>query len=249
MMKKRCGVVKTYPAWIEPKIVSNALELLDKELPKLRNKIQCVFLCFSTDPFMYKQPEVNKLTLKVLQRLNQDNIRATVITKGVYPTDLSDTTKYNKENEYGSTIVTLSEDFRRKFEPGSAPVKDRISALKKLHEAGLRTWVSMEPYPTANVVKQDIKEVLAEISFVDKIVFGRWNYNKAISDQLGCKEFYNSMANYVIGFCEKNSIDFHIKEGTIDKGKISKEKIDSDALRNYIDNSIDIPSSSTLFNV
>ncbi|MEK7375887.1 MAG: radical SAM protein, partial [Candidatus Margulisiibacteriota bacterium] len=34
MMKKRCGVVKTYEEWCQPKIVSNAIELLDEEIPK-----------------------------------------------------------------------------------------------------------------------------------------------------------------------------------------------------------------------
>jgi len=40
MMKKRCGVIKDYQDWIKPKIVENALELLDKEIPKLKHKIE-----------------------------------------------------------------------------------------------------------------------------------------------------------------------------------------------------------------
>jgi len=66
MMKKRCGVVKTYEDWCQPKIVSNALELLDKEIPKYKYKIKYVHLCFSTDPFMYNQPEVAELSLKII---------------------------------------------------------------------------------------------------------------------------------------------------------------------------------------
>jgi DNA repair photolyase len=61
MMKKRCGIVKTYEEWCKPKIVSNSLELLDKEIPKYKDKIKYVHLCFSTDPFMYQQPEVCNL--------------------------------------------------------------------------------------------------------------------------------------------------------------------------------------------
>ena len=53
MLAKRFGKIKTYEEWCEPAIVSNALEILDKEIPKLKNKIQSVQLCFSTDPFMY----------------------------------------------------------------------------------------------------------------------------------------------------------------------------------------------------
>ena len=32
MMKIRCGIIKDYKEWLRPKIVSNALELLDKEI-------------------------------------------------------------------------------------------------------------------------------------------------------------------------------------------------------------------------
>ena len=58
MMAKRFGKAKTYEEWCEPKLVSNALEILDKEIPKLKEKIQSVQLSFSTDPFMYGYDEV-----------------------------------------------------------------------------------------------------------------------------------------------------------------------------------------------
>ena len=247
MMKKRCGVVKTYQEWIEPKIVENALELLDKELPRLKDKIQCVFLCFSTDPFMYKQPEIEKLTLRILEKLKQYNIRSTIISKGIYPTELVNKEIFGDQNEYGSTIVSISETYRAKWEPGAAKIADRISALRKLHDAGLKTWVSMEPYPTPNIVTQDIKKILNEISFVDKIVFGRWNYNKKISEQASCKEFYNSMAGYVIDFCEKNSIDVHIKDGTITDNGIICNVESATALENYVENNRLDSTSRLLF--
>src|SRR3989338_465335 len=54
MIAKRYGKVRNYNDWIKPKIVSNALELLDKEIPRYKNKIKFVHLSFMTDPFMYK---------------------------------------------------------------------------------------------------------------------------------------------------------------------------------------------------
>ena len=55
-----------------------------------------------------------------------------------------------------------------------------MAALKKLHENGLKTWISIEPYPTPNIdeTSVDIEDLLKHIGFVDKIVFGRMNYNK-----------------------------------------------------------------------
>ncbi len=215
MLKKRCGKIKNYQEWRQPKIVANALELLESELAKLKHKINHVFLCFATDPFMYQVKEVQDLTLKIIKRLNKDGISVISISKGVYPSDLAKKDVYGVNNEYGSTIVSLSESFRKKYEPFAAPIKERIKALKKLHDAGLKTWVSIEPYPTPNIIKQDIKEILEAVSFVDKIVFGKWNYSGLVNLFNNYKGFYNETADEVIDFCERKGIKVHIKEGTI----------------------------------
>ena len=215
MMKRRCGVVKTYENWLRPKLVGNTLELLDKELPKLKHKIVKVFLSFTTDPFMYGAEEVRELTLSILRRLKQDDVKAVTISKGVYPLCLAERSDFNRQNEYGTTIVSLSEAFRKKYEPGAAPVKERLNALRALQQSGLKTWVSIEPYPTPNIIKQDIREILDAVSFVDKIVFGRWNYSRQAGSFPYLTEFYRSMADEVIRFCEKHEIEVHIKEGTL----------------------------------
>ena len=44
LQKKRFGIVNSYEEWLEPYLVSNTLDLLDKEIPKLKNKIQSVQL-------------------------------------------------------------------------------------------------------------------------------------------------------------------------------------------------------------
>ena len=51
LLKKRFGQIKSYEQWIEPVLVSNTLELLNKEIPRMKDKIQSVHLCFTTDPF------------------------------------------------------------------------------------------------------------------------------------------------------------------------------------------------------
>ena len=72
----------------------------------------------------------------------------------------------------------------------------------------------MEPYPTPNLIKQDLREILEAVSFVNKIIFGRLNYSVKSSEFKYAKEFYNSLARIVIKFCNKNKILYHIKEGT-----------------------------------
>lgn len=225
MMKKRCGIIKSYKEWLQPKIVANALELMEKEIPRYRHKIKFVHLCFSTDPFMHKYPEVADLTLKIIERLNKDKIYCTVLTKGIYPIVLANTKKYGENNEYGNTIVSLDEKFKKRFEPYSASYKDRIKSLKYLNKKGLKTWISMEPYPTPNLIQQDLHKILREISFVDKIIFGKLNYNVKSSQFSANRDFYYNCAKIVIDFCKNKGIEYHIKYGTQRKDNRKTEKI------------------------
>lgn len=212
MMAKRFGKTKTYEDWCSPKLVANALELLDIEIPKYKKKIKSVQLCFTTDPFMYNHPEISELSLKCIEKLNSYGIKCTALTKGILPQELK---LLSKDNEYGITIISLSEDFRKEMEPGSAPYIDRINALKYLHDNGCKTWVSIEPYPTPNFIEQDLSKILESLSFVDKIIFGRLNYNAKVTQYKEYKRFFNEMANLVVDFCKENKKEYHIKDGTI----------------------------------
>lgn len=216
MMAKRFGRIKTYNDWLCPILVTNALEILEKEIQKYRKKINFVHLCFMTDPFMDGYPEIQDMTLKIIAKLNENDIRVTVLTKGILPAkELLDRRKYSPENEYGITLVSLNEKFRNIFEPNTAFFRRRIESLKQLSRAGRKTWVSIEPYPTPNIdPDQDLDLLLKTVSFTDKIVFGRLNYNPLVAAYKDQKKFYEECAKNVIHFCTKNSIEYHIKFGT-----------------------------------
>lgn len=218
LLKKRFKHVISYEDWIQPKIVTNTLELLDKELPKLKHKIKSVYLCFTTDPFMYGYPEIQSLSLKIIQRINAEGIKCTVLTKGLLPLELANLSSIN---EYGITLISLDENYRKEIEPGAAPYKERIAALERLHQLGFPTWVSVEPYPTPNLIKQDLTQVLERISFVKRIVFGRTNYNKVVTSYKNCKNFYNEQAEIALDFCAKRGIECIIKKGTADETFLS----------------------------
>ncbi len=57
--------------------MSNTLDLLDKEIPKLKSKIQSVQLCFTTDPFMYGYPEIAEMSMAAIRKLNGAGIKCT----------------------------------------------------------------------------------------------------------------------------------------------------------------------------
>ena len=214
LMKKRFGQVKTYEDWIHPCLVSNTLDLLDKELPRLKSKIKSVHLCFSTDPFMYEYDEIAQMSLASIEKINKIGIPCTVLTKGVLPKSLSEH-KYSSDNEYGITLVSLLEEYRLRYEPFAAPIADRLASLKVLHDSGTKTWVSIEPYPTPNIITQNLSDILNAVKFVDKIIFGRTNYCKMVTAYNGHNEFYNQCAQSVIEFCERHHIHCHIKAKTM----------------------------------
>lgn len=214
LMKKRFGQVHSYEEWLEPYLVSNTLELLDKELPKLKDKIQSVHLCFSTDPFMYGYDEIAQMSIHAIKKINDAGIKCIVLTKGILPLTLAE---LSKENEYGITLVSLDENYRRKMEPNSATYAERLAALRDLHDKGCKTWVSIEPYPTPNLIDQSLNELLSSISFVDKIIFGRTNYSKEVTAYKNHKDFYNKAAEAVVEFCDSHAIEYHIKDGTATK--------------------------------
>lgn len=102
-------------------------------------------------------------------------------------------------------------------------MKERIGSLKKLAQAGLNTWGSMEPYPTTELDETagNIETILESIGFVKKIIFGKLNYNRlanydsnSASVWKNNEGFYKEMVEKVINFCKKNNIMYHIKAGT-----------------------------------
>lgn len=211
-MAKRFGKVKTYSEWCKPQIVENTLDLLDKELLRYKDRIKKLHLCFTTDPFMYGYPEIGELSIDILRRANTQGILCSVLTKGILPIELS---SLPMRNEYGITLVSLDEVFSKQYEPFAAPVTERLVALKNLHEKKCPTWVSIEPYPTPNIIEQDLEEILEAVAFTDNIIFGRLHYNKIVTEYKEYQHFYNSCAQRVKSFCMKHGIHCHIKNGTL----------------------------------
>lgn len=211
MMARRFGRAKDIDDWMKPKLVGNATELLQHELPKLKSKINSVHLCFTTDSFMYGYKEVCDKSIEIINLINSYDIPCTALTKGVFTEGVKNT---SKTNSYGITIISLEESFRKQYEPNSAPYAERLDSLKSLHNEGFNTWASIEPYPTPNIIEQDLSHILNELSFVDKIIFGRLNYNKKVREYPNYQEYYNGLTREVINFCTKKGIDYHIKDGT-----------------------------------
>ncbi len=78
-----------------------------------------------------------------------------------------------KRDAFATTLTSLDEKFSLKWERNAAVPNDRIEALRKFHNAGIFTWVSLEP-------TIDIESSLAIVQetheFIDLYKVGRVNY-------------------------------------------------------------------------
>lgn len=129
-----------------------------------------VMLSFTTDPY---HPGDNSLTRDVLLTLQEYGLAICTLTKGGQRA-LRDIDLFRPERDaFASTLTSLDDAFSRKWERGAALPGDRIATLKKFHDAGIFTWVSLEP-------TLDTESSLSIIEhtheFVDLYKIGRANY-------------------------------------------------------------------------
>ncbi|WP_454629666.1 radical SAM protein [Bradyrhizobium cenepequi] len=134
-----------------------------------------VFITFSSDPFHLGDLTRTRATINVLQA---GGMAVCTLSKGGLRA-LPFLNLYRPERDaYAATLTTLDDDFSRKWEPFAALPRDRIAALSRFHEAGIFTWVSLEP--TLDV--QASRDIIAETrSFVNHYKIGRANYLKEIT--------------------------------------------------------------------
>jgi len=139
-MKRFTGHKEEWGEFVDVRV--NAPQVLTRELSKTAKGV--VLLSSVSDPY---QPLEKKyeLTRKCLQKLLAHQFPITILTKSsLVLRDLDLLTRFS-DCEVGFTITTIVDDDRRKVEPNSSPVEERLSALKELSEKGLCTYVFLGP--------------------------------------------------------------------------------------------------------
>ncbi len=129
-----------------------------------------VMLSFTTDPF---HPGDNRLTRDVIKNLQHHGLAVCTLTKGG-DRALRDLDLFRPERDaFASTLTSLNDAFSRKWEPGAALPSNRIATLRRFHDAGIFTWVSLEPTLDCDSSLQIVRETH---EFVDLYKIGRVNY-------------------------------------------------------------------------
>ncbi len=165
----------------------NATSLLLKEITKKRRGV--VYLSSLTDPYQPIESKY-KLTRKILEILLDYKWPVIIQTKSVLVLrDLDIIEKFNKI-EVGFTIITLDEEKRKKFEPFASKVKERIKALKKLKEAGIKTFAFLGPI-LPDTELSEIEELIRKVDFVDKIYIDKLNYKPGLEKKIPIEWFKN----------------------------------------------------------
>lgn len=129
-----------------------------------------VMLSFTTDPY---HPLDNSLTRETIRVIKDYGMAFCTLTKGGARA-VRDLDLFRPElDAFASTLTSLDESFSRKWERNAALPADRIATLKRFHDAGIYTWVSLEPVLDTEATKQIIRETH---KFVDLFKIGRVNY-------------------------------------------------------------------------
>ena len=128
-------------SFVDAKI--NAPEVLIKDIRRLRSK-PTIFLSSVCDP--YQPIEVKyKLTRQCLEILSQFNFPVSILTQSKLVVRDIDLFKKFKEIEVGMSFITMDERATRIFQPRVALPKERVEALKKLHQADVATYIHLGP--------------------------------------------------------------------------------------------------------
>jgi DNA repair photolyase len=177
-MRRYSGHKEPWGEFVDVKI--NAPEILRKQLEKAKKGT--VWVSSVCDPYQPLEAKY-KLTRQCLNELVIKQFPVNVQTKSkLVLRDLDIFLKF-EEIDVGMTITTDDEKIAKVFEREASSVADRIQALEKIHEAGIRTFAFIGPLLPGNPEKL-IERLSGK---VDRVLIDKMNYISTV------KAFYFRM--------------------------------------------------------
>lgn len=133
-----------------------------------------VFVTFSSDPFHGGDLSHTEATLELL--LTGGMAFSTLSKGGTRALDFLHLYRPGRD-AYACTLTTTNAALSTKWERRAALPWDRIEALRKFRQAGIFTWVSLEPTLSAEASLEIVRQTH---EFVDLYKIGRANYVKDV---------------------------------------------------------------------
>jgi len=220
-MKRFSGHDEDWGKFVD--IKTNAIEVLPKNLSKYKGK--SIIFGSVTDPYQPIEKKY-KLTRKLLEKLVECQPSLEILTKSSLVTRDIDLIKKFKDALVSISFSTLDEDLRKRLDPGASPIKERITALEKLHKEGIRTICFISPIlPEVTDWKSIIKNTkhcvgeywFENLNFYGSIRENLFNFMKNPKLISKYKKIYSGESDYwdkveenIRKFCRKEGIKYRI---------------------------------------
>lgn len=222
-MKRFTGHIEPWGEFVDVKI--NAPDLIPEKTSKYKGK--SIFLSSVTDPYLSFERKYN-LTRKILEKLIPLQPNLGVQTKSDLIIRDIDLLKQFEHCEAGLTITTIDDKIRKEIEPYASSVQNRIEALRKLKEAGIKTYVFIGPILPFLTDWKDI--ILKTKKHTDFYMLENLNIKGGVWDSVGLwlqqkhpellkkyeeiyftkNAYWDNVERDIEEFCEKNNVDYRI---------------------------------------
>jgi len=160
-----------------------------------------VMLSFTTDPF---NPFDVSLTRPTIETIKAHGMAFCTLTKGgSRALPFLDLFRPDRD-AFASTLTSLDDAFSLKWERGAALPGDRIATLRRFRDAGIFTWVSLEPTLDTD---SSLAIISATHQFVDLYKVGRANYLPMTNTT-----DWKTYTHRVIDLCHRLGVKHYIKQ-------------------------------------
>ena len=203
-MQERYGNVSYYDKAAPKTNIVRRVAADVKKLSSSGEDVPEILLSFSGDIYQPAETDL-KLTRQVIEILVDAGLPFTILTKGGSRA-VRDFDLLGKSSlcSFGTTIIFSKQGYADKWEPGAATVRDRNVTVKKAHDAGIRTWVSLEPVISP---KQALTVIEVMHPYVDHWKVGKVNHMPSIESKVDWKAFKTD----VVEVLESFKADYYLK--------------------------------------
>jgi len=193
---------KWIPKWTQPQLKNPAT--LRKQITKLHEAPEgTVFFQDIGDAFQ-NHPQIFSACKYWLSKVLRTKHTILILTKSPLVKQCVGMLQKHENAWVGFTITSLKHI--PEWEPNAPPNPERVHAVKFLHDAGLKTFVSIEPW--IKNVTNPIEIISALIDYVDWWIIGSHNFARKPLHP----EYYNLELPRLVDFMNEHGIRYFVKE-------------------------------------
>ena len=204
---------------------SNIVNLFEKDAIKIKGNKKQILFNFMGDPYCARN-NLDMITRSCLEVSLENRLPIAILTKGGMRCiqDLELFKKFGRHIKVGASLTFYDEGKSLEWECGAATPKERIKALKIIHEKGIKTWASFEPVIDPI---ESIKIMEESIPFVDEYKVGKINNFGGLDKKIDWTLFLSN----AVDLLRSSKKPFYIKNDLAEaapKIKLSKEERTAD---------------------